>query len=257
MSTILDTIVAHKRTELQRDECSVGQLLAQLDDAPPPRGFLDALQAPPIRLIAEVKQASPSAGVMRTPFDPVAIARSYERAGAACVSVLTDRKFFQGSLDDLAAVRRAVDLPLLRKDFIIDARQVYDARIAGADAVLLIAECLPDPQLAQLFDLVTRLGMTPLVELYEPQQLDRVLELDPPLVGINNRNLKTFQVDIEHAVRMRRRIPDPIRVVAESGIRSNHDVRQLQEARIDAMLVGEHLMRADSIESAVRQLLGN
>ena len=256
MSTILDQIVASKRKEIARASCSVESLARQLDAASPVRDFLSPLRnRPGVQLIAEVKKASPSAGIIRADFDPVAIAMAYERAGAACLSVLTDEHFFQGSLDNLVRARDAVACPVLRKDFVVDPIQVYEARAAGADAVLLIAECLPLVDLRELFGLVNQLGMTPLVELYDPHHLDRVMSLDPPLVGVNNRNLKTFEVDVGHVIELRKQIPDRVTLVAESGIRSNDDVRRLADAGIDAMLVGEHLMRSEDIASAVRELL--
>ena len=203
------------------------QLRERLAEAPPVRDFLAALAAPgPIRLIAEVKKASPSKGVIRADFQPVEIARTYQRHGAACISVLTDEPYFQGSLDYLRQVRAAVDLPVLRKDFIIDPYQVVEARAAGADAVLLIAECLDDDLLRDACTTrSSRLGMTPLVELYEPANLPRVLAVGARLVGVNNRDLRTFQTDLEHTLRLRRLIPDDRLVVGESGIRTRRDVR--------------------------------
>ena len=211
---------------------------------------------PPIRLIAEVKKASPSKGVIRDDFDPVAIARIYQQHGAACLSVLTDRPYFQGSLEYLRQVRAAVDLPVLRKDFIIDPYQVIEARAAGADAVLLIAECLDDDLLERLYNAILDLGMTPLVELYEPANLARVLRVGARLVGINNRDLRTFQTDLEHTLRLRRQIPPERIVVGESGIRSRQDVERLEAAGVQAMLVGETLMASPDIGAAVDELLG-
>ena len=189
-----------------------------------------------------MKKASPSAGVIRADFDPVGIAKIYERHGASCISVLTDRPYFQGSLDYLRQIRAAVDLPVLRKDFIIDRYQVVEARAAGADAVLLIAECLDDYALHDLHDAILELGMTPLVELYEPQNLRRVLDVGAQLIGINNRDLRTFQVDLGHCMRLRRNIPAGRIVVAESGIKTRKDAEELQSAGLHAMLVGETLM---------------
>ena len=257
--TILDRIVAAKREEIARARAAVpeGRLEERLEAAPPVRDFLAALAGPGgIRLIAEVKKASPSKGVIRADFDPVAIARTYQKHGAACVSVLTDEKYFQGSLEYLRRVREAVDLPVLRKDFILDPYQVLEARSAGADAVLLIAECLDDDALARLHETSIALGMTPLVELYEPENLPRVLRIGARLVGINNRNLRTFQVDLEHTVRLRPLIPDDRLVVGESGIRTRDDALRLQQAGVHAMLVGESLMVSPDIGAAVDQLLG-
>jgi indole-3-glycerol phosphate synthase len=258
MSTILDKIVATKREEVRRAKAETPEagLRRQLDDAAPVRGFLSASSRPgPIRLIAEVKRASPSRGLIRAAFDPVAIAEVYQAHGASCISVLTDHPYFQGSLEYLRRVRAAVDLPVLRKDFIIDPYQVVEARAAGADAVLLIAECLDDDALRTLHDLIVDLGMTPLVELYEPENLARVLEIGARLVGVNNRNLHTFEVDLEHTLRLREKIPADRVVVGESGIRTRADVLRLESAGVDAMLVGETLMASRDIGAAVDSLL--
>jgi indole-3-glycerol phosphate synthase len=259
MATILDKIVEQKRLEVAaaNEARPERELQAAVADAPPVRSFFEPLAAPgPIKLIAEVKKASPSQGVIRADFDPVAIAEQYTAAGATCLSVLTDQPFFQGRLEFLTAIRRAVSLPLLRKDFIIDPYQVWEARVAGADAVLLIAECLDDCRLRQLHQLILDLGMVPLVEFYEPANLPRVLAAGATLIGINNRDLRTFQVDLQHTVRLRPQIPDECVLVGESGIHSHEDARRLQDAGVDAMLVGEHLMRQPDLQAAVRQLLG-
>jgi len=259
MPTILDKIVATKRTEIEQAKAAVPEaaLRGRLTDAPPVRNFFAALaDAPPIRLVAEVKKASPSAGVIREGFDPVEIARTYQEHGAACLSVLTDETYFHGSLDCLRQIRAAVELPLLRKDFILDPYQVIEARLAGADAVLLIAECLDDASLRLLCDAVVELGMTPLVELYEPGNLARVLRVGARLVGVNNRDLRTFEVDLDHTIRLRRQIPVDRVVVAESGIATRADAMRLQEAGVDAMLVGESLMRQPDVGRAVDRLLG-
>lgn len=257
-ATILDKIVAEKRREIAaaRQRVDDRALEERLTEAPPVRDFFGALAAPgPIRLIAEVKKASPSAGVIRADFDPVAIAQTYQAHGASCVSVLTDEPFFQGSLDYLAAIRAAIQLPVLRKDFILDRYQLLEARVAGADAVLLIAECLDDCSMRSLHNQSLELGMTPLVELYDPANLPRVLEAGATLVGVNNRNLHTFEVDLQHVVRLRKQVPSECVLVAESGIRSYEDVTMLAEAGIDAMLVGESLTREADIGAAVDRLL--
>ena len=274
MPTILDNIVAAKREEVARAKTDKPEsaLRRQLADARPPQNFLAALSARakgdspicadtktgtvPIRLIAEVKKASPSKGVIRADFDPVAIAQTYEQHGASCISVLTDRPFFQGSLEHLRQVRAAVGLPLLRKDFIIDPYQVVEARVAGADAVLLIAECLDDRSLAQLHDGIVELGMTPLVELYDPANLPRVLATGARLLGVNNRNLHTFEVDLNHTLRLRRQIPADRLLVGESGIRTRQDVLRLEAAGVQAMLVGESLLVQANVGAAVDELLG-
>lgn len=192
--------------------------------------------------------------MIRRDFDPVAIALTYERHGASCLSVLTDEPYIQGRLDDLRRVRAAVGLPVLRKDFIIDPYQVVESRAAGADAVLLIAECLEDDPLAALLRQIVELGMTPLVELYEPANLPRVLDAGARLIGVNNRDLRTFEVDLNHTLRMRPRIPRDRLLVGESGIHGRGDVVRLESAGVDAMLVGESLMREDDVGAAVSRL---
>lgn len=258
MSTILDKIVAAKRIEI--DEARRARPLevvrAAAASTPPTRDFFAALAAPgPIRLIAEVKKASPSKGIIRADFDPVAIAKTYVQHGATCLSVLTDVQFFQGSLDYLTAIRAAVACPLLRKDFILDPYQLYEARAAGADAVLLIAECLDDVQLALLHRESLALGLTPLVEIYEPDNLDRVLAVGAKLIGVNNRDLRTFEVDLDHTLRVGRRVPSDCVLVAESGIRTRADVDRLEAGGARAILVGETLMANPDIGAAVDALL--
>lgn len=259
MPSILEEIVATKRDEIARARRRVpeAQLQRQLADAPPIRDFFAALAGgPPIRLIAEVKKASPSRGVIRADFQPVQIARAYQEHGASCLSVLTDQPHFQGSLEYLRQVRAVVDLPVLRKDFVLDPYQVLEARAAGADAVLLIAECLDDQTLKSLHDVVVDLGMTPLVELFEPENLARVLGIGARLVGINNRDLRTFRTDLEHTIRLRGEIPQDRLVVGESGIRTRADVERLEAAGVQAILVGESLMASPDIGAAVDVLLG-
>jgi indole-3-glycerol phosphate synthase len=258
MPTVLDEIVATKRKEIAdaRRQLSEDALREQLADAPVPRDFFAALVADEtVSLIAEVKKASPSAGLIRADFDPVVIAGTYETHGASCISVLTDESYFQGHLDYLRDVRRTVNIPVLRKDFILETYQLLEARAAGADAVLLIAECLDDCHLRKLFNETVELGMTPLVELYEPENLPRVIEAGATLIGINNRNLHTFEVDLDHTLRLREQIPDTCALVAESGIRTPADVERLRSAGVDAMLVGESLMREPDIGAAVDVLL--
>jgi indole-3-glycerol phosphate synthase len=258
MSDILREIVAHKRTEVDRAKRlrPPASLEARLSAAPAVRGFAAALEARgPIALIAEVKQASPSAGLIRAEFDPVKIATAYERHGAACVSVLTDEKYFHGSLDDLAAVRQAISLPVLRKDFFVDRYQVLEARAAGADCILLIAECLDDCRLRELYFYASELGMDVLIELYEVENLERVLKLEPALVGVNNRNLRTFVTELEHTVHLAPRIVPQALLVSESGIRTRDDVLKLRQAGVRAILVGETLMRSDDVGAKISELL--
>lgn len=259
MSTILDKIVATKREEIERAKSTTPEreLRSRLHDAPAVRDFFSPLAAGgPIRLIAEVKKASPSAGVIRADFDPVAIAKIYEAHGASCISVLTDEAYFQGRLEYLTQIREAVGLPVLRKDFILDTYQLVEARAAGADAVLLIAECLDDCNLRKLFNEACELRLTPLVELYEPANLQRVFDAGATLIGVNNRNLHTFEVDLEHTICMRQRIPDECVLVGESGIKTRDDVLRLESAGVDAMLVGESLTREPDIGAAVDRLFG-
>jgi indole-3-glycerol phosphate synthase len=257
--TILDKIVAKKREEIaaRKSAHPESELRAQLRDVQSPRDFFAPLAADgPIKLIAEVKKASPSKGIIRADFDPVAIAQAYESAGATCLSVLTDEHFFQGHLDYLTQIRKTVNLPLLRKDFILDTYQLLEARVAGADAVLLIAECLDDCNLRKLHSEALELGLTPLVEFYDEENLARVLAAGAQLIGVNNRDLRTFVTDLNRTILMRPRVPLDCVFVGESGIFSRDDVLRLQEAGVDAMLVGESLMRQKDVAAATRQLLG-
>ena len=259
MPTILDKIIASKRDEIAaaQESVPITELKAVIADAPPVRDFFGALAAEgPIKLIAEVKRASPSKGLIREDFDPVAIARTYEAHGATCVSVLTDVEYFQGSLEYLRQIRSAIDLPILRKDFLIDSYQLLEARAAGADGVLLIAECLDDCNLRKLHNEAIDLGMTPLVEFYEINNLERVLTAGASLIGVNNRNLHTFETDLNHTIRLREQIPDDCVVVGESGIHSKADAKLLADAGVQAILVGEHLMSQPDIGAAVDRLLG-
>lgn len=256
---VLEKIVATKRQEIETTRRAVpAELLReQLPTAPPVRDFAAALKTGTgMHVIAEVKKASPSAGLIRADFDPVAIARAYAANGAACISVLTDEQYFQGSLDYLVAVRNAVSLPILRKDFLLDRYQVLEARAAGADCILLIAECLDDCTLRDLYFYASELGMESLIEIYDPENLDRVLKLGPALLGINNRNLRTFVTDLNHSISLRSRVPADCVLISESGIHTRADVERLEQAGIHAMLVGETLMRAADIGQKLRELLG-
>ncbi len=255
---ILEKIVASKRLEIAaaKERVSLAELREQLPHAPPVRDFYAALHGTEsVKLIAEVKQASPSKGIIRADFDPVAIAKIYEQHGAACMSVLTDAPFFQGSLEYLAAIRQNTTIPLLRKDFILDSYQLVEARLAGADAVLLIAECLDDCSLRSLHNEALELGLTPLVELYEPENLPRVFEAGATMIGVNNRDLRTFEVDLGRTLRMRELIPEDCLLVSESGISTPQHVKMLALAGVNAMLVGESLMREPDIGAAVDRLL--
>ena len=258
MSDVLADIVQHKRQEIERAKQArpFEDLITQLPEAPPVRDFVSRLRLSyPLGVIAEVKKASPSCGVIRDDFHPVEIAKCYAAHGAACISVLTDEHFFQGHLNYLYAIRKAVDLPLLRKDFILDRYQIAEARLAGADCVLLIAECLDDEQLHDLYQYTRELGMQALVELYEVENLDRVLKLNPHLVGVNNRDLRCFKTDLQHSIALRRRVRDTILFVSESGIHTPNDVELLMNNGVHAILVGECLMRSPDIGKALLELL--
>lgn len=259
MSDILEKICATKREEIAaaRQRVPESVLQTRLAEAPPVLDFLQALKSSSeIGLIAEVKKASPSAGLIREDFDPVEIATIYQSAGATCISCLTDEPYFQGRLEYLTAIRDRIDLPVMRKDFILDRYQVLEARVAGADCVLLIAECLDDCTMRDLYFYASELGMECLVELYEPENLERVLKLDAPLIGINNRNLRTFVTDLSHSIELSKQVPDSVFLVSESGIRERSHIQQLNEAGIRGVLVGETLMRQDDIAAGVRKLMG-
>ncbi|MFQ3652239.1 MAG: indole-3-glycerol phosphate synthase TrpC [Gemmataceae bacterium] len=255
----LERIVAYKRDEIEqakhkRSPASLERLCASL---PPVRGFRQALTTGEgTRVIAEVKRASPSAGVLAEAVDPVAVAQAYAQAGAACISVLTDGPSFHGSLADLEQVRAAVELPLLRKDFLLDAYQLLEARAAGADCVLLIAEILPQAALPRLMREAEALGLETLVELYDPDNLPRALEAGATLIGVNNRDLRSFRVDLDHTLRLAPLVPPGVVLVSESGIRTGQDTARLRERGIRAVLVGETLMRSRDIPATLRELIG-
>jgi indole-3-glycerol phosphate synthase len=256
---ILDDIIAYKKEELAETKLRAPfpDIKAKALDAQPVRGFGKALSgAGEIRLIAEVKKASPSKGVIREDFDPVNIARSYEESGASCLSVLTEKKYFQGSLAYLGEIRKAVKLPLLRKDFIIDEYQIFEARAAGADAILLISACLERPRMEDYLGIAKQLNLDVLVESHTYKELDKALLAGAQLVGINNRDLMTFKVDLQTTLDLLNDIPEDRTVVSESGITSRADVMKLQQAGVDAILVGESLMREKDIGKKVRELLG-
>jgi indole-3-glycerol phosphate synthase len=258
VSDVLAEICETKRGEIAAAKSRVSEddLRVRLTDVAPPRDFLAALRASSgIGLIAEVKKASPSAGLIRKDFDPVKIAKIYESAGAACISCLTDEPYFKGKLAYLTDIRSSVSIPIMRKDFILDRYQVTEARAAGADCILLIAECLDDCTMRDLYFYASELGMECLVEVYEPENLDRVLKLEAPLVGINNRNLKTFVTDLKHSTDLAARVPDNVYLVSESGIRQRSDVDHLLRCGVRGILVGETLMRQDDISAKVHELI--
>jgi indole-3-glycerol phosphate synthase len=256
---ILDDIIAYKKEELAETKrrAPLVDIKSRAAEAGPTRGFgITLAGCEEIRLIAEVKKASPSKGVIREDFDPVTIARAYESSGASCISVLTEQKFFQGRLEYLDAIRKAVAIPLLRKDFIFDTYQIIEARAAGADAVLLIAACLERQQLEDLIGLARQLHLDVLVESHTYKELDKALLAGARLVGINNRDLTTFTVDLQTTIDLMKDIPGDRTVVSESGIRTREDVVKLQRSGVDAVLVGESLMREKDIGKKVKELLG-
>ena len=273
---ILDTIVEEKKREVAQLPVrliTAGDLRDALLEYGERRDFLAALKNPwrgDIALIAEVKKASPSAGLICRDFNPVRIAKEYEAAGASCLSVLTDEKFFQGSLDYLRQIRAEVKLPLLRKDFIIDERQILEAVEWGADAILLIVAILTDGQLAKFHSLATQAGLAVLVEVHDEAELARALKISPALIGVNNRDLKTFKVDLATMERLAARLKSsmdatpaldrrdayPALLVAESGIHTRADVERLKKCGANAILVGESLVRGADIKSKVGELIG-
>lgn len=258
MATILDRITATKRIEIERAQAlkPLGELEKELARALPVRGFAERLGLPGIRVIAEVKKASPSAGVIRADFDALGVATVYEANGADCISVLTDEEYFQGHLSYLTAIRHALQTPVLRKEFIIDEYQLVEARVAGADAVLLIAEILPGQRLRELYESAASLGMDVLIELHDAEELPRVLATGTRLVGINNRDLRTFTTRLEHTIDLLPKIPTDRIVVAESGIKTHADLKRLEASGAKAVLVGESLMREPDIGAALRRLRG-
>ena len=262
MATILDDILAHKRQEVaaQKQRVDMDTLVANISASnDTPRGFMKALQARVAiggtAVIAEVKKASPSMGVIRASFDPVAIAESYAAAGATCLSVLTDEKYFQGSGHYLRLIRAAVGLPLLRKDFIIDEYQIVEARALGADAILLIVAALSDEELAAFTRLAHDLGLDVLVEVHDEAECERALQLPLRVIGVNNRNLHDFSVSLDTSRRIKAMLPADYLLVSESGIHTRADIEALQADGIHAFLVGGALMQADDPGAALSALL--
>lgn len=255
MGTYLDTIIAAHRAAAASDERSLDDLLTAVEGSPPPRGFGAALAASPtLRVIAEIKRRSPSKGALNPDLDPASVAADYERGGAACLSVLTDAEFFGGSPSDLGEARAATDLPVLRKDFTVSERDVCDARLIGADAVLLIVAALSDDELGRFLALATDVGLDALVEVHDEAEAGRALAVGATVVGVNQRDLATFEVDTDRAVRVASAIPDGVVKVAESGIRGPGDAARLAAAGYHAVLVGEALVTSDDPAAAVRAL---
>jgi len=258
LKRILEVKVVENTTRVTR--MPIEKLRERIAQQTPVRGFVNAMKAKlntqQSAVIAEVKKASPSKGVIRDPFDPAAIAISYEQGGAACLSVLTDEDFFQGSESALVAARNACSLPVIRKDFIIDDYQVYEARAMGADCILLIVAALEDVQMRRLYELAITLEMDVLVEVHDAQELARALALQPMLLGINNRDLRTFDVTLDTTVSLLKDIPSETTVVTESGILTGDDVQRMQKEGIQAFLVGEAFMRAEDPGTALKELFG-
>lgn len=260
MSDILNQIVEVKRQEIAAalKKKSLAAMRADAESRVLTRDFVGAMRAKiaagQAAVIAEIKKASPSKGVLRTDFEPADIAQSYAENGAACLSVLTDRQFFQGQPDYLKQARASCELPVLRKDFMVDPYQIYESRAMGADCILLIAACLEDGQMAELEAIARSLDMAVLVEVHDAAELDRALKLKTPLVGINNRNLRTFEVTLETTLSLRDRVPSDRLLVTESGILGRADVQRMREAGVNAFLVGEAFMRAPDPGVALAEL---
>jgi indole-3-glycerol phosphate synthase len=261
---ILDEIMAYHREQLpkRKREIPLEDLRAFTSVAPPTLDFYDALRSPGVALIAECKKASPSKGLMVPDYDPVALATTYVHAGASAISVLTDARHFQGSLEDLRNVKeataslrttggRGTGIPVLRKDFIFDPYQIYEARVAGADALLLIAAVLEDGAIKKLLALTHQLGMNALVEVHTEREVERVLSIGARIVGVNNRNLQTFAVDFENTARLRRLIPEDVITVGESGLKTTADVERMRDIGVDAVLVGETFVRSHDLHATV------
>jgi indole-3-glycerol phosphate synthase len=256
---ILDRIVEHKRREVAEaaERRPLEQVRAEAEAAEPPRDFRAALaERSEVALIAEIKRSSPSAGLIRADFDPARIAKWYAEAGAAAMSVLTDAAFFGGSLDFVAQARAAAPMPALRKDFVIDAYQVFEARAAGADAVLLIVRILSDEQLVEYLGLARRLGMAALVETHSREEVARAVTAGADILGINNRDLDTLTIDLETSRTLARDVPPGCVLVSESGIQARGEVERLAAGGIDAILVGQTLMQSDDVARAARELTG-
>lgn len=256
---ILDTIIAHKLKELksQQNQVSLSSLKSKVTSLETTKDFLSAIAQPDsINLIAEVKKKSPSKGIIREDFDPVMIAKAYEEYGASAVSVLTDEHFFAGSLNYLSSIREVINLPLLRKDFTIDPYQIYQARVAGADAILLIVAALTPNQIKEYQEIADSLSLASLVEVHTEEELEIALDANAEIIGINNRDLHTFNTSLDTTFKLRESIPDGKVIVSESGIYTREDVESLRNVGVHAILVGESLMRSPDIGEKVQELIG-
>jgi indole-3-glycerol phosphate synthase len=255
---ILDRILENKKEEVKKSKGTLPleSIVGDLRGVLPPRDFYEALEGGGrLRIIAEIKKASPSKGVLREDFDPVKIALGYEKGGAAALSVLTDEEFFMGSLQYLRAIREAVDIPLLRKDFIIDPYQVYESRLYGADALLLIVSALGQDELKELLTLTHSFGMNAVVEVHDESELERALDAGSRIIGINNRDLRTFEVDLGVSARLSRNIPEGVIAIAESGISSCDDIKKLMAQGVHVFLIGETFMKAADPGAELKNLL--
>lgn len=261
--SVLNEICQKKRTyvEKQKTRISLEELKAGIETQAAPKGFIQHIQSlaknDPPALITEVKKASPSKGLIRENFDPAAIAKSYQNAGAACLSVLTDEPYFQGTDEHFIQARDAIEIPMIRKDFMLETYQIFESRAMGADCILLIIAALNDDKARELYELSTQLGMDVLVEIHNAQELERSLKLNPTMIGVNNRNLKTLEVDIQTSFDLVDKIPDSVLKIAESGLADFETLDRLQAVGFSGFLVGESLMRQQNIEQAVRDMRGN
>lgn len=254
----LEEIVETKRKEIQgrKTRSRQREMEEMISCLPPPRDFLGAIsQHAPMALIAEIKRASPSLGVINEDVDILQIARNYEKGGASAISVLTEPHFFKGDLAHLNLIKKTTSLPVLQKDFILDSFQIFEGRFSGADAILFIAALLDREQLKDFVGLARSLHIIPLVEIHNEDDLKKISDLDLPLMGINNRDLRTFEVDLETTLRLKREIPSSVKVISESGIKSCQDVRLFREAGVSGILVGETLMRSAAPALKIKELL--
>jgi len=262
MSDILARICEDKKAHIERkkQERSLNDLEKLIEVLPPTRGFISTLRDLQARqetgLIAEVKKASPSKGVLRQDFDPAGIARIYEQSGAACLSVLTDEPYFQGKDEYIDQIKRAVDLPVLRKDFMLEPYQIAESRAIGADCVLLIMAALSDSQAKELYQAAGQYNLDVLVEVHDTEEMDRALAVAPGMIGVNNRNLKTLEIDLQTGLNLAGKYPENVVKVAESGFHTHEDVQRFRKAGYNSFLIGEHMMRQPDIGLATRKILG-